>query len=173
MGSNKIRGNRREAPTDEALALECVRRAWTLAIRLLADAREAETVTLGAIESVTRNYARLPDGPELWIRVRGAAIEQSLAHLRARGGLRLEPQSLEGEQPSSGPGRAYAVPRDGAELDGLLARLPDPERVVFTLSELERLPGPAVAESLGGTEDQVRLLLHSAWATLRGLCIER
>jgi DNA-directed RNA polymerase specialized sigma24 family protein len=173
MGSNEIRGNRMEAPTDEALALECVRRTWTLAIRLLADARAAETVTLGAIESVTRTYARLSHGPELWIRVRDAAIEQSLAHLRERASLRPEPHAFEAEHLGDGPGRAYVVPRDGAELNDLVARLPNAERVVFTLATLERLSDPAVAQALGVTEDEVRLLLHSAWAGLRGLCIER
>jgi len=173
MGSDTKKGNGAGPPADEARDLECVWRAWTLATRLLADARAAEAVTLRAIERVTRTDASLWDGPELWTCVRGATIAEALTSLRDRGVLAAGPRTSDTPHQGAAPGCAFRVPRDGAELNELVTCLPDAERVVFALAALERLPGLAVAESLGIGEDEVPLLLRSAWAELRGLCLDR
>jgi RNA polymerase sigma-70 factor (ECF subfamily) len=85
-------------------------------------------------------------------------------HVRKRGnGPAGDPLGDE-DRPSSAPGPGEALEKKAAVamLDGLLAEMPEPQREVFLLHEVEELTGREIAEAVGANENTVFTRLRAA-----------
>lgn len=81
-----------------------------------------------------------------------------------QGPLRLVDDSL--VDPARGPEQDLAQRRDLAELEQVLARLPEEQREVVVLIDLEQLTAPQVAEALGAKLNTVYSRLRLGRAAL-------
>jgi RNA polymerase sigma-70 factor (ECF subfamily) len=85
-------------------------------------------------------------------------------HVRKRGNAPIGDEPLESESPSAGPGPAEELDQKAAAklLDELLARMPEAQREVFILHEIEELTGREIAEVVGANENTVHTRLRAA-----------
>jgi RNA polymerase sigma-70 factor, ECF subfamily len=74
--------------------------------------------------------------------------------------------------PERSPEEAASSRETVALLERAIARLPDPQRVVFMLREVEQLTTADTAEALDLTEENVKVRLHRARLALRELMAE-
>ena len=95
----------------------------------------------------------------LWTIVRRVVRD----HLRKRGNA-SEGEPLAEDQASSWLGPAEALEQKAAVeiLDALLARMPESQREVFVMYEVEEMTGGEIAEALGVNENTVRTRLRAA-----------
>jgi RNA polymerase sigma-70 factor, ECF subfamily len=85
-------------------------------------------------------------------------------HVRKRGNAPVGDESLESESPSEARGPAEELDAKTAArvLDELLARMPEAQREVFILHEIEQMTGREIAESVGANENTVHTRLRAA-----------
>jgi RNA polymerase sigma-70 factor (ECF subfamily) len=84
-------------------------------------------------------------------------------HVRKRGNAPAG-DPLEDDRPSSAPGPGETLEKKAAVkvLDALLAEMPEAQREVFLLHEVEELTGREIAEAVGANENTVFTRLRAA-----------
>ncbi len=151
----------------DALVRRHDRRAFTLAYRLLGHREDAEDVVqesfLAALEALDRFDVTRPFGPWLYRIVVNRSLNARKS--RARRSTELLPEDAPATTQS--PDRAAQVAETRRRVLDALGKLPERQRVVMTMIELEGFSGPEVAEVLGIPEGTVRWHLHSARNALR------
>lgn len=85
-------------------------------------------------------------------------------HVRKRGNAPVGDEPLELESPSNARGPAEELDAKAAArvLDELLARMPEAQREVFILHEIEEMTGREIAETVGANENTVHTRLRAA-----------
>ena len=85
-------------------------------------------------------------------------------HVRKRGNAPVGDEQLENESPSAARGPAEELDAKAAArvLDELLARMPEAQREVFILHEIEEMTGREIAETVGANENTVHTRLRAA-----------
>ena len=144
-----------------------MRRAFAVAYRLLRQRQDAEDVVqegfLAALIKIDTFERGRPFGPWLLRIVANRAI-----NLRKAQALRrtepIPPAVASGDE---SPAEAAARSELRRELEHALARLPDQQRLVIELFELDGFTGPEIADMLEIAEGTVRWHLHQARQTLR------
>ncbi len=158
---------RGDANAFEALVRLHMHRAFAVAYRLLGQRQDAEDVVqdaflaaLGKLDTFERGR---PFGPWL-LRVvanRGINVRKGL-ELR-----RTEPIPEDTTSRSASPFEAAAHSELRDQLRRALARLPEQQRWIVELFELDGFTGPEIGEMLDMAEGTVRWHLHQARQTLR------
>ncbi len=151
----------------DALVRRHDRRAFALAFRLLGHREDAEDVVqesfVAALEALDRFDVTRPFGPWLYRIVVNRSLNARKS--RARRSTDVLPEDAPAHTPS--PERAAQAAETGRRVRAAVAALPERQRVVMTMIELEGFSGPEVAEILGIPEGTVRWHLHSARNALR------
>jgi RNA polymerase sigma-70 factor (ECF subfamily) len=158
---------RGDAGAFEALVRRHMRRAFTVAYRVLGHREDAEDVVQDAFMAAltkldTFDRAR-PFGPWL-LRIvanRGINVRKALA-LR-----RTEPIPEDATSRAASPYDAAERSEIRSELQRALAQLPEQQRWVVELFEVDGFTGPEIAEMLDMPDGTVRWHLHQARQTLR------
>jgi RNA polymerase sigma-70 factor (ECF subfamily) len=85
-------------------------------------------------------------------------------HVRKRGNAPVGDEPLENDSPSEARGPAEELDAKAAArvLDQLLAQMPEAQREVFILHEIEQMTGREIAESVGANENTVHTRLRAA-----------
>jgi RNA polymerase sigma-70 factor (ECF subfamily) len=85
-------------------------------------------------------------------------------HVRKRGNAPVGDEPLATDSPSEARGPAEELDAKAAArvLDELLARMPEAQRVVFILHEVEQMTGREIAEAVGANENTVHTRLRAA-----------
>jgi RNA polymerase sigma-70 factor (ECF subfamily) len=85
-------------------------------------------------------------------------------HVRKRGNAPVGDEPLELDSPSDARGPAEELDAKAAArvLDELLARMPEAQREVFILHEIEEMTGREIAEAVGANENTVHTRLRAA-----------
>ena len=85
-------------------------------------------------------------------------------HVRKRGNAPVGDEPLQNESPSEARGPAEELDAKAAArvLDELLARMPEAQREVFILHEIEQMTGREIAETVGANENTVHTRLRAA-----------
>ena len=143
------------------------RRAFSLAFRLLGHREDAEDVVqesfIAALEALDRFDAARPFGPWLYRIV----VNRSLNARKSRARRSTEQVPEDAPAATLSPERSAERAETRRQVREAMAVLPDRQRAVMTMIELEGFSGPEVAEILGMPEGTVRWHLHSARKALR------
>jgi RNA polymerase sigma-70 factor (ECF subfamily) len=85
-------------------------------------------------------------------------------HVRKRGNAPVadEPLPLESASPARGPAEELDAKAAARVLDELLARMPEAQREVFILHEIEEMTGREIAEAVDANENTVHTRLRAA-----------
>ena len=146
-----------------------LRRAFAVAFRLLGHREDAEDVVqeafLAALANIRSFDVSRPFGPWLYriVATRGLNFRKSRS--------RRATEVLEDAGVASGaPDPAAAAEHAGlrSEVAAALARLPERQRMVVQLFELDGFSGAEIATMLGISAGTVRWYLHQARQALRG-----
>lgn len=143
------------------------RRAFSIAYRLLGHREDAEDLVqdafLAALEGIDGFDSSRPFGPWLYrivtnrgLNARKARALRVTEEVPAETASRLPP-----------PDRLVERSEAHARLAAALGALPERQRLVLQLYELEGISGPEIAEMLGLSEGTVRWHLHEARKALR------
>jgi RNA polymerase sigma-70 factor (ECF subfamily) len=152
-------------------------RLYRAARAVLRDDREAEDVMQQAYVNAYANLRQFDGRAAFATWLTRIAVHEALARLRRRG--RYEPlddeHAPELPMPPTFPDpERQAISRELAGLmEGAIDRLPDGNREVFVLREVQGLDTRETADSLGISEDAVKTRLSRAKATLRRDLLER
>jgi RNA polymerase sigma-70 factor (ECF subfamily) len=161
----RVRGG--DAAAFDVLVRRHDRQAFALAFRMLGQREDAEDVVqesfLAALEALDRFDVTRPFGPWLYRIV----VNRSLNARKARSRRSTESIPEEAASATPSPERAAETAETRARVQRALTKLPDRQRVVMTMIELDGYSGPEVAEVLGIPEGTVRWHLHSARKALR------
>lgn len=143
------------------------RRAFGLAFRLLGHREDAEDVVqesfIAALEALDRFDATRPFGPWLYRIV----VNRSLNARKSRSRRSTEQVPEDAPAATLSPERSAEWAETRRRVRDAMAALPERQRTVMTMIELEGFSGPEVAEVLGMPEGTVRWHLHSARKALR------
>ncbi|HEX5107725.1 MAG TPA: sigma-70 family RNA polymerase sigma factor [Vicinamibacterales bacterium] len=156
-----------DAAAFDELANRHMRRAFSVAYRLLGQRQDAEDVVqeafLAALVKIDTFERGRPFGPWLLRIVANRAI-----NLRKARALR-QAEPIPDSMASGGESPAEAAQRSELrrELRQALAQLPEEQRWVVELFEIDGFTGPEIAEMLDMAEGTVRWHLHGARQTLR------
>jgi RNA polymerase sigma-70 factor (ECF subfamily) len=159
-----------DAAAFDLLVRRYLRPAFTIAHRLLGHKEDAEDVVqeafLAALSNLDSFDQSRPFSPWFYriVWTRGLNLRKSRSRRRA------EPLELV-EPASSAPGPALEAERASlkAAVSGALDRLPERQRQVVQLFELDGLSGVEIAEMLGLSPGTVRWYLHQGRRALREL----
>jgi RNA polymerase sigma-70 factor (ECF subfamily) len=85
-------------------------------------------------------------------------------HVRKRGNAPVGDEEIGHESPSQARGPAEELDAKAAArvLDELLAQMPEAQREVFILHEIEEMTGREIAETVGANENTVHTRLRAA-----------
>lgn len=151
-------------------------RLFRVARSILADDAEAEDVMQEAYVRAFRELAHFRGEARFATWLTRIACHEALARARKRQRL----VSIAGGEPPEPPSTGTLGPErelENRELQTILRDavelLPDPLRAVFCLREIEGLSTEETAEALGLTVENVRVRLHRAKRSLRGMLDER
>ena len=161
-----------------------VKRVYTISLRLLANVREAEEVTVQVFAAFSRELPRKWDESRVSARLRELAIDEALRCLWGCIRERLEGQAAVGNcaparsidadlKPKKVKPTVALPPLDLAMLEALTNKLPDNLRVAFVLRDLEGLDNQTVARHLRVDELTVRKLINDARLALRRLWLSQ
>jgi RNA polymerase sigma-70 factor, ECF subfamily len=149
---------------------------YRVARSILGDPDEAEDVMQDAYVRAYDNLAQFEGRAAFSTWLTRIAVYEAQARRRRRGrlvALPSAPGSAEDDSPglvSRGPGPDQEA--HGSQLRALLTAavetLPESHRVVFVLRQVEGLSTAETSESLGISQENVRVRLHRARALLRG-----
>lgn len=150
----------RSAPTLDDLYRAHADFVWRAVLRLGIPEAQAEDATHEVFLVVRR---KLPEfrgdaAPTTWLYAiaRGVCANLRRAHVRAERRLELAPAPGPAPDPEDAATRSNAA----ALVERFLATLPEEQREVFVLSDIEGMPGPDVAAAL-------RIPLGTAYSRLR------
>ncbi len=143
------------------------RRAFSLAFRLLGHREDAEDVVqesfIAALEALDRFDAQRPFGPWLCRIV----VNRALNARKSRSRRSMEQVPEDAPAATLSPERSAERAETSRRVRTAMTGLPERQRLVMAMIELEGFSGPEVAEILGMPEGTVRWLLHSARKALR------
>lgn len=189
LGMSERANNRERADSRSTVLLEVayklyVKQVYTLSLRLLANVRDAEEVTVRVFAAFSRELPRKWDESRVLARLRELAIDEALRCLWGCIRERLEGQaavrncaparSIDADLEEEKVMPTVALrPLDLATLEALTDRLPDDLRIAFVLSDLEGLDNQTVARHLRVDEPAVRKLINNARLALRRLWLSQ
>ncbi len=143
------------------------RRAFSIAYRLLAHREDAEDLVqdafIAALEGIDGFDSGRPFGPWLYRIV----TNRGLNARKARALRTTEEVPVDAASSLPPPDRSVERAEARARLGAALSALPERQRVVVQLYELDGFSGPEIAELLGLSEGTVRWHLHEARKALR------
>jgi RNA polymerase sigma-70 factor (ECF subfamily) len=141
------------------------RTVYRVAAALLRDAREAEDVTQEVFLSYWQHGARVERPREWLLRV---ARNAALGRLRKSGRL-VSYEQQEVPEPSDGrdPAWHYQQNELAGELRKLVDTLPEPQRSLLVMFDVQGHDGDTCARVLGLNVNQVKVYLHRARRKLR------
>ncbi len=141
------------------------RAVYRVAAALLRDAREAEDVTQEVFLSYWQHGATVERPREWLMRV---ARNAALGRLRKSGRL-VSHEQQELPEPSDGrdPAWHYEQNELGGELRKLVDTLPEPQRSLLVMFDVQGHDGETCARVLGLNTNQVKVYLHRARRKLR------
>lgn len=156
----------REISRLEAVYQRYVGHVYTLCLRLLADVRAAEEVTMQVFVRFFQVMKRYWNESTILSRLRELAITDSLTRLNACDGEVIN-SSTETRQPVTSlsfrfSGEERIEPLDATTFDKLVKGLPDLLRIAFVLHDREGLSYKAVATHLRVGEAEARRLVQNA-----------
>jgi RNA polymerase sigma-70 factor (ECF subfamily) len=141
------------------------RAVFRAAAGLLRDAREAEDVTQEAFLAYWQHGAAVEKPREWLLRV---ARNAALGRLRKSGRmLSYEEHALPEPSDARDPSWHYQQQELAGELRKLVDALPEPQRSLIVLFDVQGLDGAACARVLGLNVNQVKVYLHRARRKLR------
>jgi RNA polymerase sigma factor (sigma-70 family) len=141
------------------------RAVFRVAAALLRDAREAEDVTQEVFLSYWQ-HGETVERPREWLLqvARNACINR----LRRSGRVVLkEPDELPEQADGRDPGWHYEQQELARELHALVETLPEPQRSLLVMFDMQGLDGATCARVLGLNINQVKVYLHRARRKLR------
>lgn len=150
----------------EALYRRHVGRTYALALRMTADAREAEKVTQDVWVRVWEKLDTFRDRSAFTTWLHRVARNRILDHLRRRKRRSDRAVPLDDASVLSRSVRAEPV-EDRLDLERAVAALPEGARTMFVLHEVEGLKCREVAEVTGTAVGTVKAQLHRARKLLR------
>lgn len=162
----KARGGDTEAL--EVLIRRHRSRVYRVALRILGDRQDAEDVTQEVLIQVVTGLAGFAGGSSFTTWLYRIVVNRSLNHQRARRPtvpLEVDGRSL-GGPPSSGPEDLVIARQRAAATAAAIAVLPDAQRAVFVLHQMEGLTYQEVAAILTVPEATVRGRLARARRSL-------
>jgi RNA polymerase sigma-70 factor (ECF subfamily) len=154
----------------DPLVRRYMRSALAVAYRVLGHQEDAEDVVqeafLAALANIDRFDISRPFGP--WLH--RIVVTRGLNFRKARSRRSTEPLE-DAAVASAAPGPAAAAEQAGlkAAVAAALARLPDRQRMVVQLFELDGFSGAEIADMLDISPGTVRWYLHEARQALRGM----
>jgi len=161
------RGRRGEPAAFGELVRLTMRRAFSVAWRILRQREDAEDV-------VQESYMVLLEKFETYDPKRAfepwfmrIVLNRSLNALKARRVRRAEPIPLDAPAPGDPPAAAYQRAEEARRLERALAALPERQRLIVRLFELEDLTSGEIGRMLGLSDATVRWHLQRARASLR------
>ena len=141
------------------------RAVYRVAAALLRDAREAEDVTQEVFLSYWQHGAKVERPREWLMRV---ARNAALSRLRKSGRmLTKEPEELPEQSDGRDPAWHYEQHELAGELRKLVDTLPEPQRSLLVMFDVQGHDGATCARVLGLNVNQVKVYLHRARRRLR------
>lgn len=160
---------RGDAAAFDGLVRRYMRRAYAIAYRLLEHREDAEDLVqeafLTALEKIDTFHPGRPFGP--WFFRILVNRGRNLRTARAR--RATLPLPAETATPNASPAQETERAELRAWLEAALDRLPERQRLIVQLFELEGFSGPEIAAMLDMPAGTVRWNLHQARGTLRQL----
>lgn len=154
-------------------------RIYRAARAIVRDDEEAEDVMQQAYVNAFAHLRQFHGAAQFSTWLTRITINEAIARMRRRGRYEAYDETRSGLEPfmSHDPSENPERQAFTGELRGLLEwaidTLPDGQREVFVLREVEGLSTSEVAESLGVSEDVVKTRLSRGRATLRRVLLER
>jgi RNA polymerase sigma-70 factor, ECF subfamily len=158
-----------DADAFDELVSRHMRRAYRIAYRLLGHREDAEDLVQEAFLAVLERIDTFEAGREFGPWFNRIVVNRGLNARKARDVRRTEaiPDGAMSATPS--PARHAEQVQIAARVREAVESLPDRQRVIVELFELEGFSGPEIAEMLEISPGTVRWHLHAARETLRGL----
>ena len=157
--------SRRSAWRFRLAMLQHHKTVYKVCYSLLGDAHEAEDVTQEAFIK----YWHLADdvrGAKAWLIT--VARNKCLDRLRAnKRFIDVDPEVFEQQTESRDPEWHAQQQESSSQLNALIAELPEPQRSLVVLFDIQGLTGAECAEVLGLNVNQVKVYLHRARKKLR------
>ncbi len=152
----------------EYLYRDHVGRVYALALRMTADAREAEEATQDVWVRVWERLETFRADSSFSTWLHRLAVNRILDRMRSR--KRREGRSASLDDPGVNRwGTEPSKTEERMELERAIAALPEGARTVFVLHEVEGLKCREVAEATGTAVGTVKAQLHRARKLLRGM----
>lgn len=146
----------------EELVNDHGRDVLNVALRVLGDPETAKDVYQEVFLAIWRRWhtynGTVNWGPYLY----RVTVRKALELARARRPVAEVPEGCERESPGSDPDTGLRLKDLQTKLTESLAKLPKRQADVFVLSRIEGMEHSAVAETLGCSQNSVRVLLHRA-----------
>ena len=152
------------------------RRVYSLCLRMLANATEAEDLSQEVFVQLFRKLGSFRGESQFTTWLHRLTVNQVLMHFRKKG-VKLEQTTEEGEMVDvvqAGTERPHAMPVvDRIALDHAIAQLPPGYRSVFILHDVEGYEHEEVGKILGCSVGTSKSQLHKARLKLRGLLTKK
>jgi RNA polymerase sigma-70 factor (ECF subfamily) len=137
---------------------------YALALRITGSADDADDVLQDVFVGLPRALQSYTERGRFSAWLRRVTVRVALSRLRAAKRKRQAPLEVGS---SASVADAGAHPVDRITLERAIARLPEKQRVVFVLREIEGYPHGEIADLLGITEGASMVRLSRAWSALR------
>lgn len=161
------RVRRGDADAYGELARRHLRRAFAIAWRILEHREDAEDVVQDAFLRALERLDTLKRGQAFRPWFQRIVVNQALNVRRSRKVRRTEPITETAPAPTRSPEAAAVDAETRERIRSAMARLPERQRVIVLLSELEGYTSKEIAEILEVPPGTVRWHLHQARAALR------
>lgn len=152
------------------------RRVYSLCLRMLANATEAEDLTQEVFVQLFRKLGSFRGESQFTTWLHRLTVNQVLMHFRKKG-VKVEHTTEEGEMTDVvqvGTERPNAMPVvDRIALDDAIAQLPPGYRTVFVLHDIEGYEHEEIGKILGTSVGTSKSQLHKARMKLRGLLTKK
>ncbi|MBI2566368.1 MAG: RNA polymerase sigma factor [Candidatus Schekmanbacteria bacterium] len=156
-----------------ALVARHMRRAFAVSYRVMQHREDAEDLVqeafIAALEAIDSFESGRPFGP--WLH--RIVVNRGLNARRAAKSRRAEPLDAEPASAASLPDEVVLLQEEHERLQQALAGLPDRQRMILELFELDGFTSREIAEMLGIPEGTVRWHVHQARKTLSGILVPR
>lgn len=163
-----MEGVRRGEPVAfDRLVRRYVQRAFSLSFRVLRNREDAQDQVQQAFLTVLRKIDRFDSRRPFAPWFHRLVMNQALNARKARRLRTTEPESAEPESPVDPPDARVMDRETREQLKEAMDRLPERQRLIVRLAEIDGLSGAEIGRMLGIAEGTVRWHLHEARAALR------